>query len=165
MFQRLSFIVLSVATLAVASCKKSPETVTYAGTNLPLTASQVVPVPTNPSPATGSINASYDNNTRTLSYTVNWSNTTDSVTTVRVSGPAEAGYNSTVTLQTFTNSTSAQTVPPRRRTATYTQNLAVDNVVVKEAELLAGLYYISVFTKASSTVPELRGQIVLRQTK
>ncbi|RYY64982.1 MAG: CHRD domain-containing protein [Chitinophagaceae bacterium] len=165
MFQRLTFTVLSVAALAAASCKKSPETVTYAGNNLPLTASQVVPVPASPSPATGNINASYDNTSRSLSYSVTWANTTDSVTSIRVYGPAEAGFNTpgAVATQTFTNS-STSNVPARRKSGSFSQTLAVDNVVVKENEVLAGLYYVQVFTKASSTVPELRGQILLQRS-
>ena len=165
MFQRLSLLLLSAATLAAVSCKKSPETAIYSGTNLPLNAAQVVPTPATPSTATGSINASYDNGTRTLSYTVTWANTMDSVTSIRVYGPAEAGFNTpgSVATQTFSNSVTAQTVPPRRKSGTFSQTLAVDNTVVKESELLAGLYYIQVFTKTSSSVPELRGQILLNR--
>lgn len=165
MFQRLSYLVLSVAVLATVSCKKSPETATYAGNNLPMSSNQVVPVPATPSPATGTLSATYDNTTRNLNYTVTWSNTTDSVTSIRVYGPAEAGYTTpgAAATQTFTNSTSSN-VPPRRKSGSFSQTLAVDNVVVKENEVLAGLYYVQVFTKASSSVPELRGQIRLQRS-
>ncbi|GAB4092279.1 CHRD domain-containing protein [Flaviaesturariibacter terrae] len=162
MFQRLSLLLLSAATLAAVSCKKSPETAIYSGTNLPLNAAQVVPTPATPSTATGSINASYDNGTRTLSYTVNWANTMDSVTSIRVYGPAEAGFQGAV-LQQFPYNTPAVGTPPRRKSGSFSQSLAVDNTVVKESELLAGLYYIQVFTKTSTTVPELRGQILLNR--
>ncbi|TCZ74396.1 CHRD domain-containing protein [Flaviaesturariibacter aridisoli] len=163
MFQRLTFTVLSVAALAAASCKKSQETVTYAGNNLPLTASQVVPVPASPSPATGNINASYDNTSRTLSYSVTWANTTDSVTSIRVYGPAEAGFQGAL-VQQFPFNTPAVGTPPRRKSGSFSQTLAVDNTVVKENELLAGLFYVQVFTKASTSVPELRGQILLQRS-
>ncbi|RYY40331.1 MAG: CHRD domain-containing protein [Chitinophagaceae bacterium] len=164
MFQRLSIIVLSVATVAAVSCKKSPETVTYAGTNLPLNAAQVAPTPAVASPATGTLNASYDNTTRTMSYTVTWSNTTDSVTAIRIQGPADGGYNGAI-LQSFANSTTSNT-PPRRKSGSFSQSLAVDNVVVKETELLAGLYYVTVYTKASAAYPtgELRGQLTFQRS-
>jgi hypothetical protein len=162
MFKRLSFIAAAAVMIAAVSCKKNPDVVTYSGNGLALTAAQVVPVPANPSAATGSIDATYDKNNRTLSYTVNWSNTSDSVTAIRVHGPAEPGY-AGAALQVFTNSTTAQTVPPRRKSGSFSGSLAVDNIVIKEEDLLAGLYYIAVYTKTSGAAPELRGQIRLNR--
>jgi hypothetical protein len=160
MFKRLSFIAVAALMIAAVSCKKNPEVITYAGSGLAFNAAQVVPVPATPSPATGTLDATYDKNNRTLSYTVSWANTNDSVTAVRVHGPAEAGFAGAV-LQAFTNSTTAQTVPPRRKSGSFSGSLAVDNIVVKEDDLLAGLYYVAVYTKSSGAAPELRGQIRL----
>ncbi|RYD93180.1 MAG: CHRD domain-containing protein, partial [Sphingobacteriales bacterium] len=122
----------------------------YSGNGIALTPQQVVPAPASPSTATGSVDATYDQNARSLSYTVNWSNTVDSATTIRIHGPAEPGYAGAV-LQSLT--------PARRKSGSFTGALAVDNIVVKEADLLAGLYYVAVYTKTSASVPELRGQI------
>jgi hypothetical protein len=162
MFKRLSFIATTAVVIAAVSCKKDSPLETYVGNGLPLNAAQVVPVPAAPSPATGSIDASYEKSTRTLSYTVNWSNTNDSVTAIRVHGPAEAGF-AGAPLQVFTNSVTAQTVPPRRKSGSFTSSLSADNILVKEEDLLAGLYYIAVYTKTSGAAPELRGQIRLNR--
>ncbi|TCJ17438.1 CHRD domain-containing protein [Flaviaesturariibacter flavus] len=163
MLKRLSFIAVSALVIAV-SCKKSEEVVTYVGNGLPLNSNQVVPVPATPSPASGSLNATYDKNTRTLSYSVTWSNTNDSVTAIRLHGPAEPGFAGAI-VQAFINSTSSQSVPPRRKTGSFSTSVSVDNVLVKEDDILNDLYYVAVYTKSSGAAPELRGQIRVRRAE
>lgn len=161
MLKRLSFIAVS-ALLMTASCKKSEEAVTYIGNGLLLNSNQVVPAPANPSTAGGTLNATYDKNNRTLSYSVTWSNTNDSVTAIRLHGPAEVGYAGPI-LQAFANSVTAQTTPARRKSGSFSGSVSVDNLVVKEEDLLNDLYYVAVYTKASGAAPELRGQVRVRR--
>ncbi|RYZ00524.1 MAG: CHRD domain-containing protein [Chitinophagaceae bacterium] len=145
------FAALALA-LAV-SCTKSPSGKVYTRNNLPMTFQQVVPVPATASNGSGSIDASYDQNTRLLTYTVRWSST-DSATAIHVHGLGEAGYAAPL----IQNASGV----PRRTSSSYTSTLLIDGVVLKEDELLSGRYYIDLHTKSYSNAAaggELRGQL------
>lgn len=107
-------------------------------------AQEVPPVVTS---ATGRVDATYDKQTRKLSYTVVYSGLSAPATAGHFHGPAAMGQNAGVVVP-FPNATS-----PIRAEATLTEAQAAD--------LLAGRWYANIHT---STHPggELRGQVMPR---
>jgi|GEM_PF-4057018 len=155
MFKRLSFIALSAILLATA-CKKEKEGDVFTRT-LPLTPQQVVPTQNPMSSASGSVTATYDQRTRVLSYTLTWTGT-DSVRAIHLHGPAEAGFNAPI-LQSVTIPSSGVAPFPVGFSGTWTNSVTIDNVVVKESDLLANRYYIDMHTKSRMAAGELRAQL------
>ncbi|MFN4315017.1 MAG: CHRD domain-containing protein [Chitinophagaceae bacterium] len=174
------------------SCEKDSEkdkVNLYQKSDIPMTGAQVAPNGT-PSAGLGSLTVSYDKRQKQLNYSISWSGLSDSVVAVRVNGPAPIGFpalnpaftgaNPTsyattpyVVLQQFTGQTSAPFRPLYPGAGTYSGTLQVDNVKVREQDLLNGLYYITIHTKTILPVAspgnlyyrwfgEIRGQIVFQ---
>ena len=124
------------------------------------------------SAAIGKMDVHYTKDTRTLTYTVTWSGLTDSLIAMHIHGLAPVGFNagivqhiiSGVGSSTGTNGAqfSAQLVANGRyrfaKSGSLSGTMQVDGVVVKEEDLLNGMYYMNIHSK---TFPggEIRGQI------
>lgn len=122
------------------------DTVTKKG--IALTGAQEVPA-VSPS-GTGTLDVSYDKSTKTLKYSATWTGMTDSVTMMHFHGPAGKGVNAGVIfpIPKFT--------PGKSGTANGTVTL--DEVKLKEADLLSGKWYYNIHTK-THPAGEIRGQV------
>jgi len=162
-----SALSISILSLLVVSCEKPldiDENV-FTKTGIPMTGSQVVPA--NASAATGTLDIIYVRGEHTLSYTINWSGLSGppaNITTpaqvagpaIGVYGPASPGFMSPVApLQSITTGFTAAT------SGTYKGSLLIDNVYVKEVDLLNNKFYIMIKT-AAFPAGQLRGQVDFR---
>ena len=126
--------------LSVASFAASAETVTF---EFELNGS--LEVPPNDSAGTGSATATFDTETRTLSWTVSYEGTTGPLIGGHIHGPAEAGANAGIMVPF------GDLASPITGEAQLTEAQAAD--------LMAGLAYINLHTEAHPG-GELRGQFV-----
>jgi hypothetical protein len=122
--------------------------------------------PATASTAIGKMDVFYSKETRILTYTVSWSGLTDSVMLMHIHGLAPEGYAAGVVqnIVTPSNGIYAQKTAGKytfTKTGTITNNVLVDGVVIKEADLLNGMYYMNIHT---TTYPngEIRGQITFQ---
>ena len=150
-----------------SSCEKNSEknkVTLYSRTNIPMTGSQEAP-PT-ASAAVGSMDVSYDKETRLLSYTVRWSGLTDSVMLMHIHGLAPMGFSTAVVQNIVTPS---NTIFPQKTNGKYTfgksgslsGTLLADGVLVKEQDILNGSYYMNIHTTVYPS-GEIRGQIIFQ---
>lgn len=149
-------ISVSILSLLVVSCEKPFERDENVFTKygIPMTAAQMVPA--NGSGATGTLDVIYVRGEHTLSYTINYSGLSGAVTGVFVYGPADPGFVSPAApLQSITSGL------PTATTGTYKNSLYVDNVVVKETDLLNNKFYIVVRT-AAYPAGQIRAQVDFR---
>lgn len=107
-------------------------------------------VPAKPGAWNGTIDYTYNKTTRTLSYTVKWNSLSGVPIAMHIHGIAPRGVSAGI-VQTFSGFTASQT-------GTYTGTFFVDNVAVKETDLLSGVYYINLHT-ALNPGGEIRGQL------
>jgi CHRD domain len=117
------------------------ETVTFKGD---LKASSEVPP--NDSKGTGSVTATYDTSTKSLAYTITYSDLTGTATAAHFHGPAAPGVNAPVLVPIPAPLTS-----PIKGTATLTDAQAAD--------LEAGTIYFNIHTEAHKG-GEIRGQMM-----
>jgi hypothetical protein len=152
--------------LTTASCKKFDEGQNYSG-NIPLTPAQVVPIPST-STASGSMTASYSTKTKTLGYTVTWSNLSGPITAMHIHGlagtnefavPPPAG--SFPSVGPYYGVAQNITGYPATTSGSITGSLVTEGVVITEEDLLAGKFYIDIHT-AAQPAGALRGQIILQ---
>ena len=132
---------------------------------IPMTGSQVVPA--NSSTATGTLDVIYVRGEHTLSYTITWSGLSGppaNITTpaqlagpaIGVYGPADPGFVAPVApIQSISSGFTAAT------SGTYKGSLLIDDVYVKEADLLNNKFYIVIKT-AAFPAGQLRGQVDFR---
>jgi hypothetical protein len=106
-------------------------------------------VPPNQATGTGSVTASYDPATKTLTWSGTYAGLTGDPTAAHLHGPAEPGKNAGVAVWISTKG--APFPSPFQGTATLTDAQADD--------LLAGLWYVNIHT-AAAPGGELRGQLV-----
>jgi hypothetical protein len=146
-----SFLLLFSATTFFVSCEEdivaNPDIFLVSG--LELSGGQEVPVVS--TTGSGSLDARYDRNLKELNVTFAWANLTDSVVSMHIHGPAPRGVAGPVLVPL--------TGFNRSKSGTYTTTVVVDEIKLKEVELLRGDYYINIHTKAFPG-GELRGQIV-----
>ncbi len=102
-------------------------------------------VPPNTSPGLGTAEATFDTDTRLLTWTVTYSNLTGPAMGAHFHGPSEAGKNAGIVLPFKTVDS------PIKGSATLTDNQAAD--------LLAGKWYANIHTMANPG-GELRGQMM-----
>jgi hypothetical protein len=105
-------------------------------------------VPPNTTSGTGTVTASYDASTKTLTWSGSYSGTTGSVTAAHFHGPADPGKNAGVAIWISTKG--APFASPFKGQATLTDAQAAD--------LLAGQWYVNLHT-AANPGGELRGQL------
>ncbi|MBI5856918.1 MAG: CHRD domain-containing protein [Sphingobacteriales bacterium] len=155
----LSSLVLGLM-LAATSCEKVAEekkTTDYERKSIPLTGAQETPA--TPSTALGFMDVSYSKETRILTFSVTWSGLTGPVAAMHIHGLAPVGYAAGVVQNLITASNGIAT-PGSAYPATgkFSATLLADGVIVKEQDLLNGMYYLNIHT---ATYPggEIRGQI------
>jgi CHRD domain len=168
----LPILIFSAITLLV-SCHRDdiePQS-TYSKSGLVMSGAQEVPA--NPSPAIGSMDVSYSKLSRTLTYKVTWSGLTDSLSLMHIHGLAPAGFNASPA-QNIVASSSAIFPQKTGTRLTYTKSgsisgsLFIDGVAIKEADLLAGMYYMNIHTNGVNPNGgtygggEIRAQIVFK---
>jgi hypothetical protein len=144
--------------LSITSCEKNAEKkkiTDYQKSGIVLSAAQETPA--NNSPALGTMDVFYTKETRILSYTVKWSGLTSAPILMHIHGLAPRGYAAGV-VQTILAAANPTLFPA---TGSYSGTLLVDGVVVKEADLLNGFYYMNIHTTANPG-GEIRGQITFQ---
>lgn len=153
----LPLFVFSVL-LSLGSCEKSAEAKTgnlYAKSGILVSGAQVIP--TSASPALGTMDVSYIRTDKLLNYKLTYSGLSGTPTGVGLYGLAPVGYG-------VNPATPLQVIPITGLTAasgTISGNLLVDNIVVKEENVLNGQYYILIRT-AAYPAGEIRGQITFQ---
>lgn len=155
-------VCLAVCTV-FTSCEEDSEldrVNSYVKTDIPLTGAQVAPVPTN-STALGKLSVGYDKRHKVLNYEISWTGLRDTITGITIFGPAPAGYASASVKQAvpaFTSDLKANQRNFPYAAGSYKGSVNVDDVVVKEQDLLNYYYYMVIRTKAF-TSGEIRAQI------
>ena len=156
----LTSIVLAFAIFFV-SCEKIAEekkTTDYEKKAIIMNGSNEAPQTT--STALGSMDVTYSKETRILTWSVTWSGLTGPVTNMHIHGLAPKGYSAGVVQNIITASNGIFT--PNATTFGATGKVSgttlVDGVVIKELDLLNGMYYINIHTTAWPA-GEIRGQI------
>jgi len=134
-------VVIGAALTLVAANSAFAETTTYKA----VLNAQNQPTP-NDSKGTGTAEVTYDNATKTLTWTINFDGLTGPPTMAHFHGPAAPGANAGVALMIGTNPTS-----PAKGSATLTDAQAAD--------LQGGRWYINIHT-AANRGGEIRGQVV-----
>ena len=150
---KLTALLLSLPLFILISCKSTEDVEKdniYYGKALPMSSSQETP--SFSSTATGTIDASYNRLTKTLTYKLTFSGLSGNATAAHIHGLGEAGVSAGV-LQTFTPF-------PAATSGTYSGTLLIDGVKFTEEYLLAGRYYMNIHT-ALKPAGEIRGQLTL----
>lgn len=146
----LSFFAVVLSTV---SCERSTEEnkiQLFSKTGIVLSGAQEIPATT--SAALGTMDVLFNRETRILSFTIKWSGLTGNPTGIGIHGLAPVGYPaSTTAVQVFT-------ITGLTAIGTYTGSLLVDGIVIKEPDVLNGLYYVNIKTTANPN-GEIRGQI------
>lgn len=137
--------VLLASLLGLSACNTSPMASNMSGLSARLSAAQEVP-PTN-SPASGTLAANLDRQTRLLTWTVTYSPMSGPVTAGHFHGPAAMGQNAGVALP-FSGSLNS----PISGSATLTE--------AQVADLVGGRWYVNLHT-AANPGGEIRGQVAL----
>lgn len=149
-----SLLILSFFT----SCETDAElkkTTDFQKIDIPMTGAQVVPTST--SAALGKLNVFYSKETKTLTYSFTWSGLSGNPSVgVGLYGLAPIGYGVSPTTPIQTISTSGLT-----SSGSKSGSVLVDGVVIKEQDLLNGLYYIQLRT-AAFPAGEIRGQVIFQ---
>ncbi|HWR32592.1 MAG TPA: CHRD domain-containing protein [Chitinophagaceae bacterium] len=144
--------------IATTSCEKVAEekkTTDYQKNDIPMTGAKVIP--TSVSTALGKLNVFYTKETRILNYTFTWSGLSGNPSVgVGLYGLAPEGYAVSPTSPIQTISTTGLLA-----TGTYSGTLLADGSVIKEQDLLNGMYYIMLRT-AAYPAGEIRAQIVFQ---
>lgn len=99
----------------------------------------------------GTLDVSYDKSSKTLKYTANWYELSDTASMMHFHGPADKGTNAGVIypITEFTHG----------KSGTATGTVKLDGVKLKEEELLGGKWYFNIHTK-THPAGEIRGQVI-----
>ncbi len=155
---------LFVFVFGISSCEKIAEkkkTTDYQKNGIALTGAQETPAV--PSTALGIMDVFYSKETRILNWSVTWSGLTGPVAAMHIHGLAPSGFAAGVVQNIITASggiaTPSATLYPA--TGKFSGTMLVDGFVVKEQDLLNGLYYMNIHT---ATYPggEIRAQIIFQ---
>lgn len=134
--------------MSAADTTPAPAPSTTMMKTLQLTSAQEVPA--NNSTATGTADVSYNKETKTLSYTVNYSGLTGDATMAHIHGTAAKGANAGVK-QDLTP------VLKKSASGSFVDSVKVGDQI-KEDSLLSGFYYFNIHTKKNPG-GEIRAQI------
>lgn len=147
---------LTVAFVLLTACSKENEPITIQAADekiekkgLLLEGSQEVPEVK--CKASGTMDVSYNKTTKMLTYSITWKSLTNVPVGAHIHGDAPRGFNAPVK-HNFT------ALIPKTVDGTITNSVLVDEVAIKEKDLLAGLYYVNIHT-ATNPSGEIRGQI------
>ena len=151
----LAFIITFVSCEKIAEEKKTSD---YEKKGIVMTGTNEVPQST--STALGNLDVTYSKETRTLNWSVTWSGLTGPVSLMHIHGTAPKGYTASPVQNIITPSNgifvpNSTTFPA---TGKLSGTMQVDGVVVKEMDLLNGMYYLNIHTAAWPN-GEIRGQI------
>ena len=145
--------------LSFSSCEPNAEqkrVTDYEKKGIVMSGAQVVPA--NASSAIGTLGVAYTRNTRTLNYTFRWSGLTGPVTSFFIHGRAPVGY-SALPVQTLSTTNIVRcNASSNTACGSFSGSFQVDGVVVKEEDLLNGMYYVNINT-AAYPGGEIKGQI------
>jgi len=155
---------LFVFVFGISSCEKNAEkkkTTDYQKNGILLTAANEVPA--NTSTALGIMDVFYSKETRLLTWSVTWSGLTGAVALMHIHGLAPSGFAAGVVYNiiTPTNGLATPNAILYPATGKFSGTMLADGFVVKEQDLLNGLYYMNIHT---ATYPggEIRAQIVFQ---
>lgn len=156
---KLTVLPISLFAFVLSSCEPDAEqkrVTDFSKSGIIMSGAQEFPA--NNSTAIGTLDVFYTKETRLLSYTFRWSGLTGPVIASHIHGVSPLGYNAGV-VQTF-NLANIVRCNAASTTAcgSYSGTFLVDGVVVKEEDLLNGMYYVNVHTSAFPG-GEIRGQI------
>lgn len=158
---------LIISVTGLVSCERDADQkiqTDFSKTGIILSGAQETPA--TPTAAIGTMDVYYTRETRILTYTVNWSGLTDSVQLMHIHGLAPTGFAAGVvqTIVGTSNTIFNQKTAGKftyAKTGSLSGTLLVDGVVVKEADLLNGFYYMNIHT-ATYPAGEIRGQILFQ---
>lgn len=146
-------IIASFFLSSLSSCDKDDDppvdTNIVKKTGLSVSGNQEVPVKT--TPASGTLDVTYDKSTKMLSFTVNWQSLTGNPTGAHIHGTAAKGANAGIKYDFYS-------IFPTTTSGTFTNSVIVDGTKLKEDSLLAGFYYVNIHTPTNPG-GEIRGQI------
>lgn len=142
-FRSAIFIGLLASMLALTACSTKAQMSRSTGFTAQLSGASEVPPTT--SAATGTLEASLDKDTNTLSWTVTYSGLSSPLTAGHFHGPAMPGQNAGVAVPLGGNLTS-----PIKGQATLT--------AAQTADLMAGMWYVNLHTETNPN-GEIRGQV------
>jgi len=143
----------SILLCSLSACNKddddetNPNVISKSG--LAVSGSQEVPVKT--TPATGTLDVTYDKGTKMLSFTVNYQGLSGTPTGAHIHGTAAKGANAGIKYDFFS-------IFPKTVAGTFTNTIMVDGTQIKEDSLLAGFYYVNIHTPTNPG-GEIRGQL------
>ena len=152
-----------LAGFLLVSCEEDKDDrIEVSNFNITMTGAKVVPA--NASTASGTVQATYNRKTHVLNYKLTWAGLAGTVAAIHIHGLAEAGFVALPSPLGPHPNGIVQTVPAGFQTTasgSYSGSLFVDNVVIKEADLLAGKYFIDIHSSVApySTTGEIRGQL------
>jgi hypothetical protein len=155
---RLRLFSVAILVLAFTACKKEVDRTSILYKRfIPMDFSQVAPVAGAPifppSPAAGNFDFFYNSTTRQITYTIRWNTLSSAPTSVTINGPAAVGFNGN-TIQAVSGVAAATA-------GSVSGSLLVDNLTVREQDLLQGLFYVTIRT-TFYPLGEIRGQAVLK---
>lgn len=157
-------LLIALSLLSLSACERIAEekkTTDYEKKGIPLTGAQETPA--NASPALGTMDVFYSKETRTLTYTVNWSGLSGPVTAMHIHGLAPTSYAAGIVQNVITSSGGLATPNASLYGATgkFSGTMFVDGVAIKELDVLNGVYYMNIHT-AAYPAGEIRGQIIFQ---
>jgi hypothetical protein len=164
---------LSISVFTFSACEKDADTKRqnrYEKKGIAMTGAQENPAVV--TAGSGTLDVTYLKTTKTLSYTVNWTGLTGPVAAMHIHGLAPVGFNAGVVQNIVTPSngifnTLTGGLPTFGASGKLSGTLLVDGVVVKEQDLINGLYYLNIHTNLAGFPPgfasgEIRAQIVFQ---
>lgn len=138
----------STDTSTASSAEATPPANPVMTKTIQLSSSQEVPA--NNSTATGSADVTYNKDSKTLTYTINYSGLTGEATMAHIHGTAPKGANAGVA-QDLTGALQ------KAASGNFTDSVKIGDKI-KEDSLLTGFYYFNIHTK-KNPAGEIRGQI------
>lgn len=162
---KLKLIALAgIFSFSLLSCEKENRDDDESIDNYDIALSGTQVVPANTSAAQGSIQGTYNPETKTFTYQVRWSGLSGPITAMHIHGVADKGFVAipVAPLAAYPNGI-VQTITgySSGTTGLFQGSLYVDGTVVKPQDLLASKFYIDIHT-AAHPAGELRGQIMFR---
>ena len=181
-----AFIIGILSVFVLSSCQKDYQSIdpnVHSNKGIPMNGSQVVPA--NASTATGTLDVVYVRGNHTLTYTITWTGLSGppaggasaaptpgaTYPAIGIYGLADPGFQAfpyppqqPTGLSNFPNGV-AQTITsgfPAATSGTYSGSLYVDDVLIKESDILNGKFYVQIRTAAFPN-GQIRGQIYFTQ--
>lgn len=164
---KLKLIALAFVLCVFTSCEKDDNLQGQKrfSTNVDFNMTAAQQIPSNTSTATGTIQGTYDRQTKRYDYTVAWADLSSNISSIHIHGIADRGSNAipagpiasypggiVQTLQGFVAA---------NRTGSISGSLFVDGVAVREQDLLNNKFYVDIHT-VNFPGGEIRGQIIFQ---